>query len=119
MNEKERLFKEISKNLRKARERAGLSQAEVAEKLELTSQGYGYYENGNRVIGLEYLLSLPAILGVPITSLLPDSVLVDVDRQRAADPQLTRVVQAWPKLNKAQRHAILVALEAFASSDDE
>lgn len=69
MNEKERWLKEISKKLRKARQKVGLSQAEVATQLELTPQGYGYYEGGNRVIGLEYLLMLPRLLGCRITDL--------------------------------------------------
>ena len=107
MKEKERLFKEISKKLRKARERAGLSQAEVAAKLELTPQGYGYYENGNRVIGLEYLLVLPQVLGCKLTDLLPDSMVTDYDRARAVDPRLDEIIATWADLSEdAKRNVI-------------
>lgn len=104
--EKERWLKEISKKLRKARLKAKLSQAEVAAKLELTPQGYGYYENGNRVIGLEYLLLLPQVLGCKLTDLLPDSVVTDYDRDRAADPRLQEVNAAWPDLPDFLRDGI-------------
>lgn len=57
---------EIGKKLRRARKAADLSQGEVAAKLGLTTEGYGHMERGTRSIGLEYLLRLPAILGVRI-----------------------------------------------------
>ena len=107
------------KKVRDARRRSGLTQAEVAKELNIVDTTFNGYETLNRDMGIAALLKLPAILGCKISDLLPDSVLTDYDRARAADPQLTCVVQAWPKLNAAQRHAILVALEAFASSDDE
>ena len=40
------------------REEKGLTQAEVAQILEITSQAYGLLENGKRDISTEYLIKL-------------------------------------------------------------
>ncbi len=90
-----RWLKDIGRRMRAARERAGLSQADVAKNLGLTTEGYGHFERGNRVIGFEYFLQLPAILRVPVTDLLPDALVTAEDRQRAKDPQLQDIIDAW------------------------
>lgn len=87
------MINDVARKLRRLRKQAGLSQADVAKELDLTVTGYGHLERGTRVIGLEHLLRLPAILGVRITDILPDSVVSDYDRERASDPRLQEVIQ--------------------------
>ena len=73
-------------------------QADIAKELDLSIEGVSSMERGSRLIGLEYLLRLPAILGCKITDLLPDSVVTDYDRARAADPRLQEILGAWNEL---------------------
>lgn len=98
MDTTERVIREVMKKVKDARKRAGLTQAEVAKALNCSQQAYNGYEIGSRTIGLADLLRLPAILGVKITDLLPDSVVTDYDRARAADPRLQEILSAWNDL---------------------
>ena len=107
------LLTEQSAKIRQARESAGLTQAQVAEQLELTSEGYGFYERGTRTIGMESFLLLPKILGCKITDLLPDSLVTSEDEVRARDFRLQEIVAAWPRLTAAQRRVLLTSLDAF------
>ena len=61
------LASRIGKRIRAAREKMGLTQIEVAEKLGLSGVGYGAFERGDSLIGLDYLLRLVQLLGRPIT----------------------------------------------------
>ena len=106
MNTTERVIREVMRKVRDARKRAGLTQAEVAKALNCSQQAYNGYEIGSRAIGVVDLLRLPAILGVRITDLLPDSVVTDYDRNRAADPRLQEIVAAWSELPDFLRDGI-------------
>jgi len=92
------IAKELGHKLRKHREATGLSQQDVADKLRLTKVAYGNLERGTSLISLEHLVRLPAILNVKISDLLPDSVVTDYDRARAADPRLQEILGAWNEL---------------------
>lgn len=100
------MIKDMARKLRKARKNAGLSQADVAKQLDLSTEGYGHMERGTRSIGMEYFLLLPSILGVKISDLLPDSVITDYDRARAADPRLQEINEAWNDLPDFLRDGI-------------
>lgn len=89
----DRWAKQIGKMLRERRESLGLSQADIATRIGTSQQNYQKFETGKTLIGLEYLLVLPQILGCRITDLLPDEVVTDYDRRRAADPRLQEVIQ--------------------------
>lgn len=90
--------KEVGLKLRKCREALSLSQQEIADKLSLTKVAYGNIERGTSLISVERLIILARILGVKITDLLPDSVVTDYDRARAADPRLQEINAAWNDL---------------------
>lgn len=62
--------KQIGTRLRSARDALGLTQTEVAKLIGLTHVGYGYYERGERLIGVEYLEPLSKALGRPIAYFL-------------------------------------------------
>ena len=51
-------YAKIGKRIRRARERLGLSQRDVAEQLSLSDVGYGAFERGDRQISIEYLFAL-------------------------------------------------------------
>ncbi|SDL91564.1 helix-turn-helix transcriptional regulator [Microbacterium azadirachtae] len=67
-------------SLRSARERAGLSQEDVAHRAGLTRYTYQKYEKGESRPGnpanptLRTLLALAQVLELPLTSLIPSDV---------------------------------------------
>ena len=56
----------ISKRLSNLRKEANLTQAELANKIDLARQTYGYYENGNSVIPHDVLINLSKFYKVSI-----------------------------------------------------
>jgi len=100
------IAKELGRKLKKYRNATGLSQQDIADRLRLTKVAYGNLERGTSLISLEHLVRLPSILGCRITDLLPDSVVTDHDRDRAADPRLQEVAEGWPELPDFLRDGI-------------
>lgn len=60
----------IGIRLRNAREDAGLTHQEVAERIGLTAAGYGHYERGKRLPPVDQLIKLSEVLGRSINYLL-------------------------------------------------
>ena len=56
----------IGKNIKVARERAGLSQVELAEKLEITGASISAYENSVSIPSLNIMIQMAKILNVSI-----------------------------------------------------
>lgn len=84
--------------VKEARKKAGLAQTDVARALNCSQQTYNGYETLKRMIGVNDLLRLPSILGCKLTDILPDSVITDYDRARAADPRLQEIIEGWNDL---------------------
>lgn len=90
---------EMGKKLSLARRRAGLTQKDLAGALNLQSKvSVSDFEKGKTLISAEHLVKLPSILGCRITDLLPDTVVTDYDRTRAADPRLQAIIENWQDL---------------------
>lgn len=51
-------------NIKAARERAGISQAELAERIGTTRQQIGKYENGSQDMTVARMLRIAAALGI-------------------------------------------------------
>lgn len=60
----------FSENLRRYREKSGLSRKDIAEKIHMTANGYGLYETGRSEPKLEVLNKIADVLGVSIDDLL-------------------------------------------------
>ena len=60
----------VAQKLREARERAHLSQEEVATALHIRQQAYSKYETGTAGIPLRKLLKLCALLSIPVHHML-------------------------------------------------
>ena len=61
---------ELSKNLKKARENVGLSQAEVAEKLNISRQAISKWENGWTSPDIDNLVILSDLYDVSLDELI-------------------------------------------------
>lgn len=99
--------KSVGKRIRVARRDTGLTLEYVADKLGITPSALGHIERGRNLISLEHLVKLPAILGCKITALLPDSVVTDYDRERAADPKLREIQDRWNSLPEYVQESIV------------
>jgi len=60
----------VSSRLKSARVAVGLSQEEVAEKLEIDRKSYNHLETGRNSLSVEHLVKLPAIFDCEIAYLL-------------------------------------------------
>ena len=62
--------KELAGNIRAARARADLSQAEVASKLGVNVSFFAKYESGDYIPGADKLLVISQVLGCPPNELM-------------------------------------------------
>lgn len=67
---------EFSKRFKKLREDAGLTQAEVAEKLDITGRAIGAWEAGRSKPRLDKMKQLADLFGVPVSELLGERPVV-------------------------------------------
>ena len=63
-------YKAIGRNLRTARESNGLTQAQMAERLGMSTLHYGRLERGTRSISLDQIAAISVTLQVPVIKLL-------------------------------------------------
>lgn len=79
----------LADNLKKARQEANLSQAEMAEKLNLNTRTYGSYERGERDVSTALLRNICQVLGVSSDELLetkptrhfePNAIILSQDK---------------------------------------
>jgi transcriptional regulator with XRE-family HTH domain len=99
----------VLRRIREVRESIGLTQKDIAIRLSLTEGAYRHYENGVRGLNLEMFLSLPRALGVPITRVLPSTLLTDYDLAHAADPRLEEINRGWYRLSEPAKDHVLEA----------
>ncbi len=62
--------KQLGYKLKQFREEAGLSQQEIAEKLEISFQQYQKYEYGSTRLTVDRLMQISSILHVPVEQFL-------------------------------------------------
>lgn len=68
---------DIGKRIRKYRRAAGLSQAELGKRIDVTFQQIQKYENATTRIPAERLIDITAALHVPVQMLVPTEFAVD------------------------------------------
>jgi transcriptional regulator with XRE-family HTH domain len=94
---------QIGPRLKAARQRAHVSQAELAARLEVTQTAVSYWEAGRRLPGIDDLMKIADFLHAPVTDLLPG----DSERR-----PLAAVLRAAAE--QVQDEALGRALERFA-----
>lgn len=68
----EPIYRDFGRRLRKAREKATLTQDGLAKRVGLTRTSITNMEHGNQHVGLHLLYRLAKAVGVPPVELLPD-----------------------------------------------
>lgn len=81
----------IAQRLRLARENAGLSQGQVAKKLDLQRPSISEMEAGRRRVSAEELSTLAALYHVDTAWLLGEASTVDTDRIELAARELAKL----------------------------
>jgi transcriptional regulator with XRE-family HTH domain len=104
---------------REARKREALTQAEVAELLEIATEVYGRMERGHLLPSIETFRKLCTVLGVPPHELLglpvaalSQGALAPPASARASRPEVRRLLQKVEAL--ATRHVRLLSMLASA-----
>jgi transcriptional regulator with XRE-family HTH domain len=100
----------VGERIAQARQAAGLSQAQLADKLGVTQQMVGYLERQPVAIRPELLLQLSEALGMSLDELLGQPV----KSQRAGPSgKMRRLFEAASKLPRSQQEKILAILQPF------
>lgn len=89
---------ELSKNLKKARENVGLSQTEVAEKLNISRQAISKWENGWTSPDIDNLVILSDLYDVSLDELIKnDEKKKDENLQVSVEPDKKKVFGLLPE----------------------
>lgn len=89
--------------IRELREKKGLTQQQLAEKLNLSASSVGHYENGRRVIDYTLARKIAKILETDYDYLMG---LSDVETI-AKDNYINILIETVSKLNHQNRHELL------------
>jgi transcriptional regulator with XRE-family HTH domain len=100
------------------RQRAGLSQQQVAEKLGLTQRAYSHWERYSVAVRPDQLRQLAAIFEVSVDELLGEN---GNKKRVSAGPtgRMRRLFEQASKLPRSQQEKIAAVLEAFVNQHSE
>ena len=104
---------EIGQKLREARLKAELTQEKAAKRLGMERSNLTHIEKGRSPMALNQLLQIPRLYGCKITDVLPESVVTAQDRQRAKDPDLQDIIDAWPELTEDVKVVLMNQFETL------
>lgn len=90
----------FSSRLRQAREQAGLTQLELAEKLGITKSAVGNYENGVSSPKWDVLVQIFDVLHVEPNFLYQDSLAVDITEAVHLTPAQSALLASFDQLNE-------------------
>jgi repressor LexA len=105
----------FGQRLLKLREAAGLSQAQVAEKLGIAQRSYAAWERDPVALQPDTLAKLARILAVPVGQLMGDQTRA---ARHASEPKgkMRLLFDAASKLPRSQQQKIIAVLEAFVTA---
>ena len=101
----------FGQRLHELREAAGLTQAQVADKLDISPRAYAFWERESVALRADQLTTLAGVLGVS-----PDELLGHTTgKKRGTGPagKMRRVFEAASKLPRSQQEKILAVLQPF------
>lgn len=101
----------FGKRLASARERAGLSQTELGEKLGLSQRAIAHWERGTTALRPDQLDTLAKALTVSVDELVSGHKIQPV--QTGPTGRIRQVFEAVSKLPRRQQDKIVEVVEAF------
>ncbi|HEX5753046.1 MAG TPA: helix-turn-helix transcriptional regulator [Archangium sp.] len=118
MTEQNLLSKALSNTAREARLRAGLTQDDVAERLDLSQEVYGRIERGALLPSVLTLRRLSLVLHVPTDQLLGiDSALTHSPPSERDSPQLKRLIRSLRELSASRLRTLGLLIAHFRRRD--
>jgi transcriptional regulator with XRE-family HTH domain len=105
----------LSKNLIEYRKKCGLSQKDIAAKLNITRQAYNHYETGKRIPPVDTLNEIANILGVDINVLISgNSSVISREKEKLSegDTYLLGIDGTRILITKEEQKKILNIIEA-------
>ena len=93
-------YESLGMRIRRARKAAGMTQADLAEKLGISTSFLGHIERGTRKASLDTLVKMANELGVSLDSLAADSLvfLTAVCRSLRCARRSRRLRRTWMRL---------------------
>ncbi len=111
-----RLRTEFGERLFVARTAAGLSQAQVAEKLGLTQTAYAFWERHPVALRPDQIKKLAGILKVTVEELFADN---GSSRRGGPVGKMRRLFEAASDLPRSQQQKVQALLEAFVNQHQQ
>ena len=97
----------LNENIKKIRQSKGLSQEELAIKLNVVRQTVSKWERGLSVPDSEMLVSISDILDTPISTLLGETITENSQKDLKVISEKLEVITLELARQKAMRHNIL------------
>jgi len=112
-DEKDRqFFRELGERLKQFRAEAGLTQVEVAERLNISQQVYGSYEVGRLRLPASLLPELAPLFGVSIEQIVG---LKEPKNKRGPTPRLLQQIEQLHSLPRAKQKFVSEFLDTILS----
>ena len=102
--------KAIGKRIKSAREKKGLTQAQLAEQVNLSPMHISVIERGNKLPRLETLINIANVLDVSADTLLQDVVNNQIKLHTSEASNLIA------QLSREDQRRVLAALHSFVES---
>lgn len=109
----ESITRSVGRRLRAARERAGITQAELAERAGLQAESISRIETGQRALSLGNLGRLATALEVGLGDLIDEGRAEPMPRLSAEE---TKVLEMWRGLGERDRGLVMSLVKAAARS---
>lgn len=107
-------YKRLGKRIREERQRLNLTQAQLAEDIDISDTYMGAIERGERSLTLDTLVRLVNRLGVTIDYLLSDSVS---DNDSNIINQFKQIIDCQPLERKQMAINVLRAIFSYFEND--
>ncbi|KAA5605414.1 helix-turn-helix transcriptional regulator [Roseospira marina] len=110
------LERDIGQSIREARERAGLSVADMAERMGMQPAQVHRLENGSVIITVSAMASAARVLGVPVSTFFGQhDPLAGGNSAASDDPEEREVLEAYRALRPDARRGFLDFLLGVAA----
>ncbi len=118
---------EYGKRIKDARNKSGLTQKQLGERLGVSESAVAQYESGQRVPKVDTLQRIADALNIPLANLLGIATLIDgaytQEEMKAAlqaptKPTAQQIGAAYEKATPPVQRTVEVALEPFMDGDD-
>jgi transcriptional regulator with XRE-family HTH domain len=111
---------EISNNIRIMRKSLGLTQVQLAEKLNLTQSTIAHYERGSRTIETEKLIHLAEVLECSIDELLGKTKLKELEEKPFVhgNSRRAKLIEIFDKLPEVSQKNIFQLAKGLAGESN-